>query len=189
MKKMILVSMFLWLAACFFPLNAAIAENVSFNRHVGPFAEASAGYTFGWAAGGAFGNDFADGTGIGFGWTVSGGYMFKDWIGIEAGYLKFSPDVEFEDEESDASVGGFFLAARFNIPVKERFSVVLKAGAMSLSASEKEDEEAITAGAPFTSIGAGYALTDKIDLRVQFQGPNLIFLGAGILSGGITYHF
>ncbi|MFP4452591.1 MAG: hypothetical protein ACLFPI_04385 [Desulfobacterales bacterium] len=50
-------------------------------------------------------------------------------------------------------------------------------------------EDAVSAGAPFIGIGVGYALTEKIDLRAQFHGPNLIFIGAGALSAAVTYHF
>lgn len=187
MKRLFLMAIFM--TVCFGLINAAHADETSFNRHLGPFAEASAGYTYAWASGEIAGSDFAEGAAVGFGWSIGGGYMFKDWVGAEAGYLQFNPEVEAGSLEPEVTVGGLYLTSRFNIPVKDRFSVVLKAGVMSLSVSEDEYDDAVSTGAPFTGIGIGYALTEKIDLRVQFQGPNLIFLGAGVLSGGVTYHF
>jgi hypothetical protein len=185
------VLIILTMAVCFFPLNAAIAGDISFNRHTGPYVEANAGYTFAWLTGGFFGNDFSQGAGVGFGWNVGGGYMFKDWLGAEVGYLQFNPDVHKDSQDYNISVGGAYLAARFNIPIKDRYSFIIKVGAMTLSASDSDHsaEDAVTSGAMFTGIGVGYALTDKIDLSLQFQGPNLIIVGAGVLSGGLTYHF
>ncbi|MFO8083469.1 MAG: outer membrane beta-barrel protein [Desulfobacterales bacterium] len=189
MKRLFLSFMVLFITVCLGLINAANADETSFNRHLGPFAEASAGYTYGWASGEIAGSDFAEGAAIGFGWSIGGGYMFKDWIGAEAGYLQFNPKVEADGYEPEVTVGGLYLTSRFNIPVKERFSVVLKAGVMSLSLSEDEYDDAVSTGAPFTGIGIGYALTEKIDLRAQFQGPNFIFIGAGVLSAAVTYHF
>jgi hypothetical protein len=187
--KRFLVLVIFTMALCFIPLNAAFAGDISFNRHTGPYIEANAGYTFAWVTGSFFGNDFAQGAAVGFGWNVGGGYMFKDWLGAEVGYLQFNPEVEDDTNDDTASVGGGYLAARFNIPIKDRLSFIIKVGGMTLSVSGDEHEDAITSGAMFTGIGVGYALTDKIDLSLQFQGPNLIFLGAGVLSGGLTYHF
>lgn len=185
--KRFFVLIILTMAVCFFPLSAAIAGDISFNRHTGPYVEANAGYTFAWVTGSFFGNDFSKGAAVGFGWNVAGGYMFKDWIGAEVGYLQFNPEIEEDTYDDTASVGGAYLAARFNIPIKDRFSFITKVGVMTLSVSG--DEDALTSGAMFTGIGVGYALTDKIDLSLQFQGPNFIILGAGVLSGGLTYHF
>ena len=44
-------------------------------------------------------------------------------------------------------------------------------------------------GAPFAGIGVGHALTDQIELRAQFQGPNLVFIGSGVLSAGVSFRF
>ena len=189
MKKFSLASSFLALLVCFFSIQAVSAEEMegpSWNRHQGFFAEGTLGYTFVWFAGEIGGSDFAEGDGAGLGWTLGGGYMFRDWVGAEVGYFGFSPEVS--DEEEEISIGGGYLAARFNIPIHDRFSVIIKAGLIGLFVSD-EEEDYVGGGAPFTGLGAAYAVTDKIDLLIQLQGPNMIILGANVLSGGITYHF
>lgn len=195
MKRSLTLIACLILIACLLPSNPLIAEETKerpfLNRHTGPYAEVNVGSTLVWAAGDFSGSNFSDSGFIGTGWSIGGGYMFLSWIGAEAGFIKLL-NVDIGDEDVDASVDGFYLTSRFNIPIKERFSFILKIGAMSLSFSANEvsveDVEA-TVGAPFTGIGVSYALTDNIDLRAQFQGPNLIFVGAGVVSGGIAYRF
>lgn len=189
MRRFLVLLFFLAIPICFFPLNAAIAGANSFNRHTGPYVEANAGYTFVWATASFLGSDFSQGAGVGFGWNVAGGYMFNDWVGAEVGYLQCIPKFDTENNDDSARVGGGYLTARFNIPVQDRFSFIIKVGGMRLSASDKDVKDAVAAYTLFTGIGAGYALTDKLDLNVQFQGPNLIFVGAGVLSAGLTYHF
>ena len=194
MKKQFILSPILVLLVCFVFCPSIMAqdmeESMPLNRHVGPYAEANLGYTFVWVSGGIAGNDFAEGASAGFGWSIGGGYMFKDWIGAEAGYIQCSPEADVEDDP-EIDVGGVYVAARFNIPIKDRFSAIIKVGAMTLTASADDvDEDAyVSAGAPFTCFGVGYALTDKIDLRAQFQGPNILFAGAGVLSGGVAIRF
>ena len=192
MKKFWQLMAILFLAIAVLPLNAVIAddmqENTAYNRHIGPYAEGNIGKAVVWFNGEIGGNDFADSGFFGSGWSIGGGYMFKDWIGAEAGYLQFSPEADDDGDDPEIDVGGIYFAAKFNIPIKDRFSGIIKIGVMSLSASG-DDDDFIAGGAPFTGIGVSYALTDKIDLRAQFQGPNLIFVGAGLLSGGVAYRF
>ena len=189
MKRVGLTLMVLFATVCCFGfINAAIADETSFNRHTGPFAEASLGATYIWFAGlEVGGTEFNEGAAIGPGWSIGGGYMFKDWIGAEGGYLQCHPKVG--DEAADGTIGGPYITSRFSIPVKDRFSVLIKAGLMFFSFSDDAVEDDTSFAFLFSGIGIGYALTDKIDLRAQFQGPNVLLFGAGVLSGGITYHF
>ena len=101
----------------------------------------------------------------------------------EAGYLQIIPEYESTGEEHNLYSG--YLISRFNIPIQDRLSLFIKLGVTYLSSPAEEDG----GFAPFAGAGIGYALTDKVDLRVQFHGPNALIFGASLLGGGIAYHF
>lgn len=70
------------------------------------------------------------------------------------------------------------------MPLGNRFSLLAKLGLM-VSFVPQHGGLVL----PFTGIGGSYALTEKVDLGLQYQGAIYGIAGAGALGLSFTYHF
>ncbi len=173
MKKLFLVL----LLCCFTSL--AFAEGFSWNRHQGPFAEFSAGTNLyylgilsseGKVAGGGV-------NGASVGGTL--GYSYTPYFSLEGGLLAALVNLN----DGNQLYAPYF-STRFTLPVGNRFSFLAKLGLM-VPFIPKQGGLIL----PFTGIGGAYALTEKLDLGLQYQGAIYGIAGAGNLGLSLTYHF
>jgi len=197
MKKIVTLTT-LAATVCTCAVFAGGAEtNVSYHRQTGPWVEANAGSNLFYL--GIMGNDIkASKAGmIGWGWNANAGYNFTPYIGLEGGYTQLrtkwraksaNTDTMYIDANVDMPYGAF----RFTIPMGDRFALLGKLGAMYLSAigsSQGYTAESPKVVVPYTGVGASYAITKNLDFSVQYQGAMYFVAGAGLLSGGLAYHF
>lgn len=159
------------------------------------YVEGSIGSNFAYL--GVFGNDVRDTTFVnGFGYHLSWGHFFRDWTAIELGWLQ-----SFFTFEDAKHANALYSAFRFNIPFGDcnQFTFNIKLGLMGIWYREyliydkykddDKDNDFIGMLLPFTGIGLSYAINEKLDFTVQYQGGVYIVAGAGLLSAGLTYHF
>lgn len=58
---------------------------------------------------------------------------------------------------------------------------------VSLQSSRSQEDKSGAILLPFTGVGASYAVTDKLELEVIYQGAIFALFNAGMLGGGIVY--
>lgn len=200
MKKFV----FLSACVCLSTPSMVFADSTStptdaMNQHTGTYLELNLGTNLYY---GAFissvDNEIASGTN-GFGWSADLGYYFTPTFALEGGFIQSY--LNTSDDEGDSAKMTLdvpYAAARFNIPVGNHFSFIAKVGLLAAidggtsasfnnhSASESGGDMLVL---PFVGVGASYALTSKLDLTLQYQGAVYGVIGAGLLSGGLAYHF
>lgn len=171
------------------------------NKHQGYYAEVNMGTNLYYLGAFSSAGEASTGGFQGFGWCAAGGYNFTATHAIEGGFMQNY--LTFEDDdgeaEADSHTNIYYIAWRGTVPIKERFSFFGKVGAMAITVPEVEvktkgtEEDVDTSDnflvLPFTGLGVSYAITPKIDFTVQYQGAVYLIIGAGALTGGITYHF
>lgn len=167
------------------------------NRHTGWYASVNGGVNAFYA--GFISTDTTEGaqTIQGFGVSVDTGYNFTKHTALEGGLIYMHANGKsFTGDDSDAdayaSVYTPYLAARFTIPIGNRFAFLAKTGLMLPFAVVHDPEDGTKdAGLilPFIGLGGSYAITRNVDFTVLYQGAVYGVVGAGLLSGGITYHF
>lgn len=109
--------------------------------------------------------------------NVNAGYQFNNYLGAEAGFTQYA---------FSHGLNSFDLAGKFILPFQianNDFNVFAKLGASSLGGHGGR------AVAGLAGVGAGYAVTQNLDLNLQAQATTLGFFSLGLLSGGLTYHF
>ncbi len=186
------------LAAFLFSTQLALADDAQqaqqdqqWNRHQGFYLEANGGTNLYYLA--ILTSEF-DGSHSGFnggGWSAAVGYNWRPIFAAEVGfmqnYMKFEED---DDEDNDISTHTNVLygAARFDVPIGDRFAFIAKLGLMipTIAADDVEDPSLLL---PFIGVGSSYAITPNIDFSLQYQGAVYVIAGAGLFSGGLTYHF
>lgn len=188
MNKFIIFSMLLGAVSTSYALD----ESLPLNQHVGPYAEINAGPNF-------YSVDVFSSSGTikssgfkGFGWSAAGGYNFTNIFALEGGfmqnYAQFRTSYHVFDQQHREykyyHVNAPYVTTRFNIPIGDRFSFIGKIGAMNAMVPGKT-----SVVLPFVGVGASYALTRSMDLTVQYQGAVYGVWNAGLLSGGLVYHF
>ncbi len=130
----------------------------------------------------------------GLGWSANLGYNFTSRIAIEGGFMQnFISDKSNDPNDyivADTDIP--YIAASFTVPFCQRFAFLAKVGGMYLSLKKTiapMDHRTTGIVLPFIGIGTSYAVTHHIDINVQYQGAIYGVAGAGLLSGGLTYHF
>ena len=182
------------LSLAFIAQNAIAASDDpdAYNRHQGVYAEANAGTNVVYTA-------FVSSKGSkniaahnGLGWNANLGYQFNPILGLEAGFMQNY--AKYTNDSGETGKGVFnvpYAAARLTAPIGNRFSLFAKVGAMGaigkVTYSDSSDTE--KALLPYVGVGAGVSVTPHLDLNVQYQGAVYGVVGAGLLGGGLTYHF
>lgn len=187
--------------------QADISENTAFNRHTGFYAEGDFGTNLYYVRGitvehsdGSIDKDLSDPSYwrvAGYGFSASVGYNIIPYVGFEVGYLQ---QFGVESSFSITNVSLPYLAAKFTIPIGNRFAFLAKVGGGCVihhwryKPTEYDPEWYSYSSAGvwlYSSLGASYALNQKIDLNVQWQGHSFMILDnfGGLLSAGLTYHF
>lgn len=113
--------------------------------------------------------------------------MFAVELGFMQNFLDVDADADGADDVS-THLNVPWLAARWDIPVKDRWAFIAKVGLMVISVADADADDPIPA-LPFVGFGGSYAITPDLTLTVQYQGAVFIVAGAGLLSAGIGYHF
>lgn len=173
------------------------------NQHLGWYLGGTAGtnlYYVGLAAsGGSFSSEGLNG----FSWSGETGYHFTTTTALEAGAMQNyayynSTDYDFFGNPTTEKIYGntnlYYLAARFDVPIKDRFSFIGKLGLMYASGSLLSDDDTDspqTAAVilPFTGLGFGYAFTPHLSMDVMYQGAVYTVVSAGGLGAGLDYYF
>jgi opacity protein-like surface antigen len=173
MKKILAVLIVLF----FTPL--AFAEGTAWNEHHGPYAEFTAGtnlYYLGVisSAGKVAGAGVA-GASLG----AALGYSYTPYYGLEGGLLTALVDLNRGNQ-----IYAPYISTRWTLPLGNRFSLLAKLGLMVPFVPR--DGGVIL---PLTGVGASYAVTEKMDLGLQYQGAIYGIAGAGNLGVSLTYHF
>lgn len=174
-------------------------QSAIWNEHTGAYIEGTFGSNLAYVA---FSTSITDSNGnvvqeggsglYGYGLSTAIGYNFTTVHAIEAGFIHSDLNEYDDNNKSYKTLSIPYLTARFNIPIADKLTLITKAGLMFLSATYSEsDGSEVTAGllAPFMGVGLGYAITENIDINMQYQGITIIVAGAGLLSAGVTYHF
>ncbi len=201
--KLRLVSM---MVACLAIAQGAAAgeaeQDKAWNRHEGFYAEAGLGT--GWDGWGvemkSESNPFST-----FAWIGALGYSFTANHAIELGFGQW-PDEDFVDEDRSSIsfeggsavyterleyVSGAFnlgyLAWRGTVPFLDRWAFFGKVGLTVMDIPGGENGG--TQVGLFTGLGVSYAVTPRIDLRLQSQGGLSGEAYAGMLTFGAGYHF
>lgn len=170
----------------------ALAANPSskiMNEHNGFYASVNAGTNLVYL--GVFSSEGnASQSGVyGFGYSLDVGYNITKYFAVEAGfmqnYVDFNQYVDKEDRDNDLRQHSNipYGAMKAVIPIGNRASLIGKLGAMYAMADGK------SIVLPYTGIGFGYAVSKHVELVAQYQGAIYGVAGAGLLSGGVTYHF
>lgn len=172
MKKMICSLIALVIASPVF------SNDVAWNQHTGAYAELNVGTDFYYNLIYTRGTDISAGIG-GFGWSGAVGYNFNPTFGLEGGFiLNLTKNYEL------AVIKAPYVSTRFNVPLGERYSFI---GKLGLMAPFFFSDGAILL--PFTGIGISYAVSNKMDVSLQYQGAVYGVASAGLLSLGVSYHF
>lgn len=159
--------------------SSAIANNASWNQHLGSYAELNGGTNlFYLGVLSSKGNTTGAGV-LGLGWSTALGYNISPSFGLEAGFMQNYADINDGDH-----INVPYASTRFTIPVSDRVHFIGKLGAGYLVVPGQSDLLV-----PYTGVGFGYAATSDLDFTVQYQGMVYGVAGAGLLSFGITYHF
>lgn len=179
-------------------LTSAVAlaqDEEQWNAHEGLYAELNLGTNLWYLGAGSSEYDASNGGFEGFAWTCDIGYSFTPYHAIEGGFMQNYVGYDFDNEiDVNANTNVIYLAYRGTIPIKDRFALFGKLGAMFFTfhgseTSTNTEGESAWFGLPFSGIGLSYAITPEIDFSVQYQGAVYIIAGGGAVTGGITYHF
>lgn len=157
----------------------AFSGELVWNQHRGPFAEFSAGTNLYY-----LGIISSQGkvTGVGANGVSLGGalgYYYTPCFGLEGGLLAALVDLNEGNQ-----VYAPYLSTRFILSLGKRFSFLAKLGAM-LPFIPRDGGFLL----PFTGIGISYAVNEKMDLGLQYQGAVYGIVGAGVAGLSLTYHF
>ncbi len=181
------------LAASLFLAPLALAEDAQeeqqWNRHQGFYVEGNGGANLFYFALFSTEMDAADSGFKGGGWSIAAGYNFKPSYAAEIGFMQNF--AKFEDDDGDkvsSNTNVPYAAARFDVPIGDRFGFIAKVGFMVPSIAS-EDAENAAVMLPFVGVGGSYAITPNLDITLQYQGAVYLVVGAGLFSGGLTYHF
>jgi opacity protein-like surface antigen len=164
------------------------------NRHTGPYVEGNLGtnlYSAGMAS--SKSNTITGGI-TGYSWNVAAGYNMNTWFGLEGGFTRSSIKVDYDQHDSHyQSINAPYATMRFTAPIDQRFSLIGKLGVMYANGSPEHPHDSAGGNAgiviPYVGIGAGYAITPKVDITAQYQGALYGLVNGGALTGGVTYHF
>jgi hypothetical protein len=121
--------------------------------------------------------NFLGGTDYGFGVNVNAGYEWSRHIAIETGYTFYSIKGK-HGHLSDAVVKGIL-----PLGVDQRMKLFAKLGPGY--AFGNSDHDFVL----FGGVGAGYSLTNQMDINLQLQGSINNFGDVGLLSLGFSRHF
>ncbi len=186
--------LFILASICFFaPIALAEEEQQEdkWNRHQGFFGELNLGTNLYYLGMVTSEGEAASSGFHGFGWSIAGGYSFKPTHAIEAGfmqnYARYIDDSTSLDLKISTNTNIAYLAWRGTIPIRDRFAFFGKLGAMLISIPDTDEDTWVVL--PYTGLGLSYALTQNIEINLQYQGAVYLIVGAGALTGGITYHF
>jgi opacity protein-like surface antigen len=191
MKKRIVLA----LVTTMFSTQLALADDApqdqQWNRHQGFYVEANGGTNLYYFAVFSTGEDTSASGFTGGGWSAAVGYNFKPIYAAEVGFMQNY--AKFEDEEDDdidvsTHTNVPYAAARFDVPIGDRFGFIAKLGLMIPSIADN-DVDAPTLILPFVGVGGSYAITPNLDVSLQYQGAVYVIVGGGLFSGGLTYHF
>lgn len=171
MKRMILLCSLLFIL----PTSYA-TDLISYNRHVGPYIGFNAGTNLFIATD----EEITMTEAVGMGWSTEVGYNFKSYFGLEAGFIQTYIKT-YDGDYGHADVP--YLAARFTIPMSNRFSFIGKVG--SMEGIVTRDKIVL----PYVSVGLSYALTPSLDLETQYQGAVYGLVNVGLIGAGLVYHF
>ncbi|MGM9515013.1 outer membrane beta-barrel protein [Roseateles sp. DB2] len=147
-------------------------------------------------AGGDVGRNRFSQNGVSFnktGLAVFGGYKLNDTVSLEAGYRSLLKETASQGSVS-ASVDLYALqfSGVFSAPVSNEFSVYGRLGLNSLRGDVKIKEGNVTYSDSSNEtkflwgIGASYAFTKDVALRVEFQKP---VKEVQVLSVGVKFAF
>lgn len=161
--------------------HSAYASEQRWNYHEGWYVNANVGTNFYYTA--VVSSDYhGSSKGInGYGWNANGGYSFNHYVAAEAGLLQSY--LISADSTNHFIVSAPYAAAKFTAPLGKQFALFGKVGGMY--AFNNHDGIAL----PFIGVGASYAVSPKVDIDATYQGAVYGIIGAGLLSGGVTYHF
>ncbi len=173
---------------------AAAQTDLAMNRHAGAYVEANLGVNM--YSAGIFSSEHKSvNSGInGYAFNTAVGYYLNDYFGLEGGFTRSSLKLNDSDDSSFyQNINAPYASMRFNVPIGERFSFIAKLGVMYACAVDDKhdstDGRYIGIALPYTGIGVSYAVTPKVDLTVQYQGAVYGVVNAGVMTGGVTYHF
>lgn len=164
------------------------------NRHVGTYIEGNLGTNL-YMLGVVSSNDGRSNTGLnGFAGSVAVGYNTNCWFGFEGGFIRSSVNIDHhEDGQYYQNINAPYASLRFTAPIGERFGLIGKFGIMYATGSDDRHHDHgndhLGIVMPFVGIGASYAMTPKVDITAQYQGALYAVVNAGVLTGGVTYHF
>lgn len=164
-------------------LGILLSAHASPNQHTGPYGEINLGINhYSW-----YFFPFASDT-RGFGWNAAAGYNFTSIFALEGGFMQnylqgYTSNSDGSEIVRTNHINVPYTAMRFSAPIGERFALLGKLGVM---APNRAGQGKIL---PYVGIGMSYALTDKLDVTAQYQGAVYGFFNAGLVSGGLTYHF
>jgi len=163
----------------------AFADAIPTNKHTGPYAELNVGSNLYYL--GVFSSENkTHGAGLrGYGWNAVVGYGFSPTFGLEGGWMQNYVNVDHGTHHLNVP----FVTTRFTVPLGDRFSFIAKLGLTAPSVPEATKTKKPFVILPYTGIGLGYAMTQNLDVNVQYQGAVYGIAGAGLASVGVTYHF
>jgi len=171
-------------------ITLAQDNNATWNKHHGLYIDANAGTNLVYLGVISSEGNESNGGLYGFGYSIDIGYNFTPHIAAEVGFMQnyINLDETFGgDDEPNSNLREHsnipYASMKFILPIGERASFFGKLGAMYANAKG----EGIVL--PYTGVGFSYAITKKIDVNVQYQGAVYGIAGAGLLSGGVSYHF
>jgi opacity protein-like surface antigen len=195
--------------------QASMATNgqVALNQHQGLYAEATLGADL-YYLGVISVPDDSDMNLVkqgfpGFGYSAAIGYQFRPGgFALEGGFMQnffdLSEDLrtghgnERETVTESTTLYTPYAAMRWEFPIKQRLAFIPKLGIAYVKMKEttlSNDDQTVVYGAgtgmiiPYVGLGFSYALTQKIDVVLQYQGAVLGIAGAGLASLGLDYHF
>ena len=181
-------------------MGHASSQSTPYNHHAGNYVEGTVGtgVFYCWVSG-LDTKTYSDYESGGVGCSASLGHFFNPYVAVEGGFMQGYMTGKTENGDSGRVTGTLtmpYLAARFEVPIGQRFGLIAKVGLSpvwaSVTPSDKDDGESGSTSKyifPFIGLGMNYALTQNIDFDVQYQAFNYLVVGAGLLSGGLTYHF
>ena len=116
---------------------------------------------------------------------VFGGYQFIKYLGVELEYIDGGTA---EDFGLKVDVSGFNLSLMGILPVGERFDLFAKLGMIAWDADApgigSDSGEDLSWG-----IGAGYAFTDNLGARLEYQGFEIEDADGDMISIGMCWKF
>jgi OOP family OmpA-OmpF porin len=121
--------------------------------------------------------------------AVYGGYTLNPTVAFEAGYRSLmSETYKVGANSAELDAYALQLSAVFSLPVADQFSVYGRLGLNNLRATAKASVNGVKNSAKdnetkaLFGVGARYALSQQVGLRVEFQKPasNVQVLAAGV---------